>query len=740
MSRNSSQGSCSRRACAPLRLVQILLVLNVILFAATGACFWWLSWLTLQHHQVSNAFNPFGHLTYGKAPKKLLPFVPGPRKRTNFLQRSHCSNIVRGPIPTTLPTKKNATCTWQKSSSKNFSHFAGSTLETSIEDAKHECIQLGNLCRGISCRGEKCLAMMGQLIRNNKTTSFLKMCLYSGEALEDTILPAASSNSTIVDAAVVVLAHNRQSDLAACLDSLLQLEDMKLFKIFVSLDDDRAYPEMRSAVIELSQRYQQKNVVWTVSERKVEASDNKEQQKWFKTSTGKIAHHYWTVFERAFMGQQHDMVIFLEEDLIVAPDFLTLFRSTAWLLREDPSIWCVSAWNDVGFALSASDQCRLFRTTYFPGLGFMLPRHVWLQLREEWPSAPTMGWDYWMRTAFRRADKECIVPEVPRSRHESRKGSSIVTHKQVRFFELFAFAELASACDSTEPCNQFGDISYLLRTKYEFWMRTALTKGETMRGESQLVRNGYECRSEAIDLGPQKSTQDCALLVGMGDCSQYFGFPKQNSHWGCRCCRGLELVGKEHSHWSIYSAERTGDPGKLYVYPYKWEEYSRIAMSFGLQPEGMEHMIPQDVRAEHYGLVVGRHLTSGAVVLLVDKRSSKQYLPPDQRLTRSLKLAPVAGRQGMSCEESCKEDEMACDADQFHFLNDCHILTSSFGCNFCAHQAGLELPAYVVDNLEPTVGQCLVTYISPFHCATKHPSTRRLCPCMPIPGSEQLLV
>ena len=261
-----------------------------------------------------------------------------------------------------------------------------------------------------------------------------------------------------------------------------------------------------------------------------------------------------------------------------------------------------------------------------------------------------------------------------------------------------------------------------------------------MRGESQLVQNGYECRSEAIDLGPQKSTQDCALLVGMGDCSQYFGFPKQNSHWGCRCCRGLELVGKEHSHWSIYSAERTGDPGKLYVYPYKWEEYSRIAMSFGLQPEGMEHMIPQDVRAEHYGLVVGRHLTSGAVVLLVDKRSSKQYLPPDQRLTRSLKLVPVAGRQGMSCEESCKEDEMACDADQFHFLNDCHILTSSFGCNFCAHQAGLELPAYVVDVFEPTVGQCLVTYISPFHCATKHPSTRRLCPCMPIPGSEQLLV
>ena len=143
----------------------------------------------------------------------------------------------------------------------------------------------------------------------------------------------------------------------------------------------------------------------------------------------------------------------------------------------------------------------------------MLPRHVWLRLREEWPSAPTMGWDYWMRTAFRSSRQRVHCSRsFLEADHESRKGSSIVTHKQVRFFELFAFAELASACDSKEPCNQFGDISYLLRTKYEFWMRTALTKGETMRGESQLVQNGYECRSESIDLGPQKSTQDCALV------------------------------------------------------------------------------------------------------------------------------------------------------------------------------------------------------------------------------------
>eukprot|EP00438_Fugacium_kawagutii_P030753 Skav217085 [mRNA] locus=scaffold1308:133297:133542:- [translate_table: standard] len=80
---------------------------------------------------------------------------------------------------------------------------------------------------------------------------------------------------------------------------------------------------------------------------------------------------------------------------------------------------------------------------------------------------------------------------------------------------------------------------------------------------------------------------------------------------------------------------------------------------------------------------------------------------------------------------------MDCDVDQFYFLNDCNLLIKQFGCRFCAHQAGEELPAYVVADFEPTVGQCLVTFVSPFQCGTKHPSTRRLCPCMP--HSEHLL-
>ena len=38
---------------------------------------------------------------------------------------------------------------------------------------------------------------------------------------------------------------------------------------------------------------------------------------------------------------------------------------------------CVSAWNDQGFAHTASDPRRMKRTDYFPGLGWMITASTW---------------------------------------------------------------------------------------------------------------------------------------------------------------------------------------------------------------------------------------------------------------------------------------------------------------------------------------------------------------------------
>ena len=69
---------------------------------------------------------------------------------------------------------------------------------------------------------------------------------------------------------------------------------------------------------------------------------------------------------------KYEFAIFIENDLILAPDFLWYFRLAAPLLDRDPSLWCVSSWNDNGFQEIVSDELRLFRTDYFPGLGWMI--------------------------------------------------------------------------------------------------------------------------------------------------------------------------------------------------------------------------------------------------------------------------------------------------------------------------------------------------------------------------------
>jgi len=92
-----------------------------------------------------------------------------------------------------------------------------------------------------------------------------------------------------------------------------------------------------------------------------------------------------------------------------------------------------------------------------------------------WPTAPTMGWDYWMRVAFRKEGKECIIPEVPRSRHLiSTGGSSITNNKQFKLFKSMALAQTESTCTLQSKCRHFGDVSYLLENKYAEWLKQAV--------------------------------------------------------------------------------------------------------------------------------------------------------------------------------------------------------------------------------------------------------------------------
>lgn len=75
-----------------------------------------------------------------------------------------------------------------------------------------------------------------------------------------------------------------------------------------------------------------------------------------------LALHYKTLLQLFFECMAAPRLIFLEEDLQVAPDFFSYFESTAPLLDQDKSLYCISAWNDQGQLGRVTNHTALYRT------------------------------------------------------------------------------------------------------------------------------------------------------------------------------------------------------------------------------------------------------------------------------------------------------------------------------------------------------------------------------------------
>merc|ERR1719440_2551312 len=84
-------------------------------------------------------------------------------------------------------------------------------------------------------------------------------------------------------------------------------------------------------------------------------------------------------------------------------------------------MFCVSAWNDNGDNTLVSDPRGVFRTEFFPGLGWMMDRRFWDEVRDRWAVA---YWDEFMRRPDVRRGRHCIRPEVSRSYTFGEEGVS----------------------------------------------------------------------------------------------------------------------------------------------------------------------------------------------------------------------------------------------------------------------------------------------------------------------------
>lgn len=245
----------------------------------------------------------------------------------------------------------------------------------------------------------------------------------------------------------VVLACHRSSHLKKTLRSLAKHTPPSLassIPVYVSIDEHpKSYRAARAANAEPNVKQ-----VW----QHIPPAEYS-----VKTTRDRIARHYYFALSRAFDPPEHanvSHVIVLEDDLLFAPDFVSYILAATEHLStiQDHAVVCASAWNDNG--RHGRDPRAAQLTTFFPGLGWVLPRALWADfLRPNWPGSPStqshgivgIGWDFWLRVSFENHGWACVTPVVPRVFHFGATGSNVGADETETLYATSPLANLSAA-------------------------------------------------------------------------------------------------------------------------------------------------------------------------------------------------------------------------------------------------------------------------------------------------------
>ena len=174
--------------------------------------------------------------------------------------------------------------------------------------------------------------------------------------------------------------------------------------------------------------------------------------------------------------------------MLFSPDFVSFFKQTAVLLERDPSVWCVSTWNDNGMAKLAKDPKRLFRTSYFPGLGWMMRRELWEEIGPRWPKE---HWDHWMRLNTTSMGRECVIPEVNRNYNIGEVGANMKRDTYVKYLKHMSLNHV--------NVKDLGDLSYVTRDAYTRQVANLVEDSVTWQWHSE---NLYSFAAREATTGP----------------------------------------------------------------------------------------------------------------------------------------------------------------------------------------------------------------------------------------------
>jgi alpha-1,3-mannosyl-glycoprotein beta-1,2-N-acetylglucosaminyltransferase len=200
------------------------------------------------------------------------------------------------------------------------------------------------------------------------------------------------------------------------------------------------------------------------------------------TSYYALAQHFgWALTKIFDLG--YARAIILEDDIEIAIDFFDFLTAMEPIADSDPRVLAVSAYNDLGQPNLVSDARQVYRSDFFPGLGWMIGRHAWEELGPKWPDG---FWDDWLREPAQRKGRHFLRPEVSRTLTFGEKG---VSGGQFSTF-LSSIQLNEQAIDWAQE-----DTSYLSEPVWDASMSDALSKARAAESLDAFV--AAECEASA---------------------------------------------------------------------------------------------------------------------------------------------------------------------------------------------------------------------------------------------------
>ncbi|BFG42480.1 hypothetical protein CerSpe_287540 [Prunus speciosa] len=338
-------------------------------------------------------------------------------------------------------------------------------LADAIESENQCTSQLRTLIDQISSQQGQIVSLEEEKQRLEQECGQLKVLV---QELERKGLDRLIDKEQVPVAAVVIMACNRADYLERTVKSILKYQSSVASKFPLFVSQDGSHP----AVKEKALSYDQLTYMQHLDYEPVHTDRPGELIAYYK-----IARHYKWALDGLFYKHNFSRVIILEDDMEIAPDFFDYFESAAALLDKDKSIMAVSSWNDNGQKQFVHDPKVLYRSDFFPGLGWMLARSTWDELSPKWPKA---YWDDWLRLKENHKDRQFIRPEVCRTYNFGEHGSSLG-----QFFKQYL--EPIKLNDVLVDWKSM-DLNYLIEDKYIKHFADIVKKAKPIRGTDLVLK------------------------------------------------------------------------------------------------------------------------------------------------------------------------------------------------------------------------------------------------------------